>query len=106
MQRIINNGGDLMDSTDQFVDCPHPDCQFPNRPGAAYCAQCGRSLPAIAEPYSPPSPVPLSRFLTASGGPITRLDHLGAAMSWCLAIVGIVVLILTAVRTAGKLMGI
>jgi len=96
-----------MDVGDQFVDCHHADCGFPNRPGAVYCAQCGRELPVVSEPDpSPPPPVPISRFLVASGGPVTRLDHLGVALSWCLAIAGIAVLVASVGRIASKFVGI
>ncbi len=94
---------------DQFIDCRHADCRFPNRPEARFCAQCGREVELPHKPEEQPmpsSPSDLSRFLVMPGGPVTRLDHLGVALSWCLAFAGIAVLMTSLARIAGRIVGI
>jgi hypothetical protein len=48
----------------------------------------------------------MSRFLYQPGGPITRLDHLGAALSWCLAFAGLAILAVSFGRIATRVVGI
>ena len=106
---IIEVGANMDGAIDHFIDCGHADCRFPNRPDASFCAQCGREVELPPKPEEQPMPGPrsdMSRFLVTTGGPVTRLDHLGAAMSWCLAIAGIAVLAASVARIAGRIVGI
>lgn len=100
---------------DHLVECPHEDCRFPNRSEAMFCAQCGRLLGqpqaelqdhmAAAALASRPSRTRSSGFLTAPGGPVTRLDGLADAFSWCLAFAGLAILLVTMGVVASRLLG-
>ena len=95
-------------ATDQFIDCLEANCRFPNRPVARFCAQCGRELELPQQPQEHPMPTPRSApsgFLLMPGGTITRLDHLGAALSWCLALAGMTVLVVSLASIAGRIVG-
>jgi len=94
---------------DHLIDCTHDDCRFPNRAGAVFCAQCGRELVVPeALPLDAAATIPASGggFLTARGGPVTRLDHLGAALSWCLAFAGLAILVASFGRIVARVAGI
>jgi len=101
---------------DHLVECPHEDCRFPNRSEAMFCAQCGRLLvqpqaelaAGMADGASAPRPYQThsSDFLTTPGGPVTRLDGLADAFSWCLAFAGLAILVVSVGVVARRLLGL
>ena len=93
---------------DQLIDCFHADCRFPNRIEARFCAQCGRVLapPQMIEAQpAPTSQSNMLRFVVMPGGRVSRLDHFGTALSWCLALAGVAVLVVSFARIAGRVVG-
>ncbi len=93
---------------DQLIDCRHADCRLPNRAEARFCAQCGRELAPPQKIEAQPAPTSQSNmlpFVMMPGGRVSRLDHLGTALSWCLALAGVAVLAVSFARIAGRVVG-